>query len=99
MESQNMYKAEIFDRTQNIKKMVSDMSVHPLVQNQLLDVEDSNIINSWCSLCEQHCCFYILFYIVFHCSHIIYNLYTASKYYIICIQPVLTIHNLHIVYR
>ncbi|XP_014484893.1 PREDICTED: uncharacterized protein LOC106749705 [Dinoponera quadriceps] len=47
MELQSIYKSEIFDRTQNIKKLVFDMSVHPLVQKQLMDVQDSNIVNIW----------------------------------------------------
>lgn len=57
MELQNLYRAEIFDRTQNIKKLVSDMSLHALVQEQLMDVEDSNIINSLCCLQKQYLVF------------------------------------------
>lgn len=49
-ELQKIYKSEIFDRIENIKKLVSDMSLHPLLQEQLMDVEDLNIINSWCFL-------------------------------------------------
>lgn len=40
----NMYKSEIFDRKENIKELVLDLPAHPLIQERLMNVEDSNII-------------------------------------------------------
>ncbi|XP_029671665.1 uncharacterized protein LOC115240565 isoform X2 [Formica exsecta] len=43
----NVYKLEIFDRKENIEKLVLNTSVHQLIQKRLIDVEDVNIISLW----------------------------------------------------
>ncbi|XP_077266875.1 uncharacterized protein LOC143899933 isoform X2 [Temnothorax americanus] len=47
IERLNTYKSEIFDRRENIRRVVPDLPAHPLVQKQLMNVEDSNITNCW----------------------------------------------------
>lgn len=37
------YKSEIFDRKENIKRLVLDLPAHPLIQKRLTNVEDSSI--------------------------------------------------------
>jgi len=45
IETLNAYKSEIFDRKENIKKLVLDLPANLLIQKRLIDVEDSNIID------------------------------------------------------
>ncbi|XP_071556880.1 uncharacterized protein [Temnothorax nylanderi] len=47
IERLNTYKSEIFDRKENIRRVVPDLPAHPLIQKQLMNVEDSNITNLW----------------------------------------------------
>lgn len=39
----NTYKSEIFDRKENINKLILDLPAHPLIQKRLMNVEDSYI--------------------------------------------------------
>ncbi|RLU25747.1 hypothetical protein DMN91_001905 [Ooceraea biroi] len=43
----NMYKAEIFERKERLKELVSTVSVNLLIQERLMNVEDSDIIDLW----------------------------------------------------
>ncbi|XP_011704464.1 PREDICTED: uncharacterized protein LOC105459850 isoform X1 [Wasmannia auropunctata] len=47
IERSNACKSEIFDRRENIKKLVLDLPAHPLIQKRLIDVEDSNVTDLW----------------------------------------------------
>ncbi|XP_012529002.1 uncharacterized protein LOC105832514 isoform X2 [Monomorium pharaonis] len=47
MKTLNAYKSEIFDRKENIKGLVLDLSIYPLIQEQLIDVDDFSIIDVW----------------------------------------------------
>ncbi|XP_018340043.1 PREDICTED: uncharacterized protein LOC108747210 [Trachymyrmex septentrionalis] len=47
IETLNAYKSEIFDRKENIKRLMLDLPANPLIQKRLIDVEDSNIIDLW----------------------------------------------------
>nr|XP_012223087.1 PREDICTED: uncharacterized protein LOC105672609 isoform X2 [Linepithema humile] len=43
----SVYKSEIFDRRENLKRVVSNLLTYPLIQEQLMNVEDSKIISLW----------------------------------------------------
>ncbi|XP_011058065.1 PREDICTED: uncharacterized protein LOC105148194 [Acromyrmex echinatior] len=47
IETLNAYKSEIFDRKENIKRLVLDLPANSLIQKRLIDVEDSNVIYLW----------------------------------------------------
>lgn len=39
----NTHKSEIFDKKDNIKKLILDLPAHPLIQERLMNIEDSDI--------------------------------------------------------
>lgn len=60
----NRYKSEIFDRKENIKRLVLDLPAHPLIQKRLTNVEDSNITG--CYYTDKYFCHDNLFINNFH---------------------------------
>ncbi|XP_011647186.1 uncharacterized protein LOC105433522 [Pogonomyrmex barbatus] len=43
----NLQKSEIFDRKENIKRLVLGLLAHPLIQRRLMDIDDLNVTDLW----------------------------------------------------